>query len=98
MTELFTLRLEGNTLSTSFGTSADNDAIVREVVQTIPTLHLPGGTLLKITGRMSLQVAFVLAHAVAHLYKAIAVWDPKLSHYVVCITHSPDFPIGKLVA
>jgi CRISPR-associated protein Csx3 len=38
-----------------------------------------------------------LAHAVGHIYGAIACFDPKLNKYVVSISHDPDYEVGNLI-
>ena len=57
--------------------------------------RLSGGKLLKINGRISIPVSFVLAHAVAHIYSAVAIFDPKMQKYIVCISHSNEFSVGR---
>lgn len=92
-------------LRIGFGVSAHNDRIVRDAKARVEALiadgTLSGGPLLKVNGPASLPVAFVLAHAVGHLYSAIAVYDPKLpsdpGSYVVVISHSPDHQPGDRV-
>jgi CRISPR-associated protein Csx3 len=88
-------------LTVGFGEPAQNDRIVQDAAAQLDhlaqTQQLPGGPLLKINGPASVPVAFVLAHKVAHLYGAIAYYDPKLSQYVVCITHNPIYPLGCLI-
>ena len=46
-------------------------------------------------GPSSLPVAMVLAHRLAHLFDAIACYDPKVNRYVVAISHNPKFAIGE---
>jgi CRISPR-associated protein Csx3 len=89
----------GDVLQVTFGEPAQNDQIVKDASQRLTELagELTGGALLKVNGPASMPVAFVLAHGVAHLYGAIAVYDPKLSQYVVCIAHHPDYAIGDLI-
>ncbi len=98
----YTLDLIDQILKINFGEPAQNDQIVRDATTRLDELitngQLSGGPLLKINGPASLPVAFVIAHKVAHLYGAIAVYDPKLgSKYVVCITHSPAYNLGDLI-
>lgn len=94
---LFNMNLNGNVLKIGFGDAASNDAIVREVAQSLKEMSLPGGKILKINGPASLPVAVVIAHGVTHLYGAVAVWDPKMSVYIVCVSHDPDYSIGDKV-
>jgi CRISPR-associated protein Csx3 len=80
----------------SFGVPAQNPQIVRDAVAAIRVLNLTGGKLIKFNGPSSIPVAMALAHAVAHLFGAVAYFDPKLSPgYVVCITHGPEFELGE---
>jgi CRISPR-associated protein Csx3 len=39
----------------------------------------------------------MLAHKLAHLYQAVACFDPKLSKYVVAIAHGNKFTVGDLI-
>lgn len=55
------------------------------------------GGLLKITGACSLPLAFVISHKVDHLFGAIAVFDPKLGGYVVCVSHNPAYKVGDVI-
>jgi CRISPR-associated protein Csx3 len=93
----YNISLDNNVLRVGFGDPASNDQIVRDAVQGIADLGLKGGPILKINGPASLPVAVALAHAVTHLYGAVAVWDPKLGKYVVSVSHNPDFSIGDLI-
>ena len=76
---------------------ASNDAIVVAVEERLAQLSL-GGKLCLISGPASLPVAFVLAHRLVHMFGAIAVFDPKLQQYVVCVSHDADYWIGQLVS
>ncbi len=81
--------------------AAQNDTLVQEVTQQLEQLitdkEITGGELIKINGPSSLPIAYVLAHKLCHLYQAVAVFDPKLSKYVVSITHSANYPLGTLL-
>jgi CRISPR-associated protein Csx3 len=39
----------------------------------------------------------VLCHKVAHLFGAVACFDPKLAKYVVAISHDPAYAVGDLI-
>jgi CRISPR-associated protein Csx3 len=94
----YKVSLSAETLSIGFGDEpAGNDRIVRDVIDLLDAVRFPGGSLLKIDGPASLPVAFAIAHKVAHLYGAIAIKDPKLSGFVVAISHHPDYPIGMVI-
>jgi CRISPR-associated protein Csx3 len=77
---------------------APTTRIVPDAVAAIGALNLTGGKLVKFTGPAALPVAMALAHAVAHLFGAVACFDPKLSGYVVCTTHDPAYELGQLLA
>lgn len=96
-------RDEGGILRVAFGKSGSNDQIVKDAVARLYAMtkagELSGGGLLKINGPASLPVAMVLGHKLAHLFEAIACFDPKLNKYVVAISHSPnpDYAVGNLI-
>ncbi|QKQ77900.1 hypothetical protein FBB35_21720 [Nostoc sp. TCL240-02] len=56
------------------------------------------GRLLKINGAQSISIAYHIAHKVAHLYGAVAIFDPKLSGYVVSITHDSEYKLGMVLS
>lgn len=97
----YNINLEGNIMRLSFGEPASNDLIVQEVLQSLNTMKtdgtLAGGSLLKINGPASLPIAFVIAHAVLHIYGAVAIFDPKLQKYVVVTAHGTDYKVGDLI-
>lgn len=95
------INLTGDTMKVSFGDPASNDQIVPDVVGILDDMKadgtLAGGPLLKINGPASLPVAFVIAHAVLHIYGAVAVFDPKLQKYVVAVAHGAEYAVGDLI-
>lgn len=104
----YQMRLEGDTLKVDFAKNADGepitadgDRIVRDVAaglqQMIAAGELKGGNLLKINGRISVLASYTLAHEVAHLYRAIAVSDTRLSAYVVVISTAEEYPVGSRI-
>lgn len=99
---LYHISLDGDTMTVGFGDPAPNTDIVKEVHSTLATLirdgGVTGGPLLKITGPASLPVGFVIAHAIGHLYGAIAVYDPKIPGYLVSISHHPQYAVGDIIA
>ena len=85
-------------LTVGFGDPATNDEIVSYVADELVAMKSSmGGKLLKVTGPASLPVAFVMCHAVAHLYGAVACFDPKLLGYVVCVSHDPKYKVGDVI-
>jgi CRISPR-associated protein Csx3 len=97
----YNIRLQNGVLRVSFGETAQNDQIVQDAAarleQMASTGELTGGQLLKINGPISIPVAFVLAHKLAHIYGAIGLFDPKLGKYVISITHNPAYKLGDLI-
>ncbi|BAZ54295.1 hypothetical protein NIES4103_69800 (plasmid) [Nostoc sp. NIES-4103] len=97
----YKIELKEGILRVSFGEPAQNDQIVKDAaarLEEMATLgELTGGPLLKINGPISIPVAFVLAHKLAHIYGAVAFYDPKLGKYVICITHNPAYKLGDLI-
>lgn len=92
---------KANLLTIGFGTPAQNNQLVKDadnaLQQLIDSKKITGGELIKINGPASLPVAMVLSHNLSHLYQAIAVYDPKLSKYVVSIVHGDRYNIGDLI-
>jgi len=89
--------LERAVLEIGFIGEAHNDLRIVDAVAAIKELNLEGGKLVTFDGPCSLPVAMALAHAVAHLYGAVAVKDPKLGKFVVSISHRPDLTVGMLI-
>ena len=92
----YNISISDNTMTVGFGAPGTNAEIVVDAQKALSNLTL-GGDLLKITGPASLPVAMVIAHKVAHLYGAVAVFDPKLGQYVVAISHTPKYSVGDLI-
>ena len=92
---------EGNLLRVGFGDPAQNDQICRDAAQQLEELissgALAGGSVIKVNGPASLPVAVVIAHAVSHLYQVVAVFDPKISRYVVAVSHGNQLKVGDLI-
>ena len=92
---------ESSILRVKYGEPAKNDKIVQDaekrLLQLIDTGVIIGGELIRINGPMTLPTAMVFAHKLAHLYQAVACYDPKLSKYVVTITHGNDYKLGDLI-
>ena len=99
---------EDNLLEVGFNAKepANNDVIVKDAISRLQELidnqSLKGGDLLKINGPQSLPVAYSIAHKVAHMYGAIAIYDPKLIDserpYVISIAHGSTYAVGECVA
>lgn len=96
---LYNLTLESpDTLRVSFGSDPGTNAEITAYVDAaIRDMKLAGGKLIKINGPASLPVACVLAHRLCHLFGVVAVFDPKISGYVVAITHDPAFKVGDVI-
>lgn len=91
-----------NVLNLSFGDPAQNDQIVKDVVARLNEMdksgELSGGGVILLNGPASLPVAVAIAHAVAHRFAAVAVFDPKLNGYVVSVTHDPAYKLGSIIS
>ncbi len=101
MANFYNITLTGDILKVGFADPAQNDDIVRTAVEKLNAMaesgELAGGSLIKINGPASLPVAVAIAHAVAHIYEVVAVFDPKLGKYVVSVSHTPNFRPGDLI-
>ncbi len=104
----YQMRLNGDTLEVDFAKTpegnpilADGDKIVREVEmrlqEMMTTGELKGGELLKINGRISVPASYTVSHQVAHLYRAVAVADPRLGAYIVVASTTNNYPIGSRI-
>ncbi|MBD2677346.1 MULTISPECIES: CRISPR-associated protein Csx3 [Nostoc] len=101
----YRIELEGDILKVGFGsTQATGDRIVCDVAkkldEMIATGEIPGGSLIKINGRISVLVSQVLGDKLGKLYDVIAIFDPKigdkgLDRYVVTISRHPDYRVGN---
>lgn len=86
------------TVAVGFGPdAADNTVALPAAVAALAGLELAGGRGLHFNGPASLPVAMALAHAVAHKFGYVACFDPKLSGYVVAISHTPEVRPGQLI-
>jgi len=80
-----------------FGIPSHNMDIVDELDEFLKeNRNKLDGLFICITGPMSVHVAMVIAHNLAHNTRGIAVYDPKVSGYVVVITHDPMWQIGNV--
>lgn len=97
----YNIALNEGTLKIGFGSPAQNDQIVKDAIARLDEMvkggELTGGKLIKINGPASLPVTVAIAHAVAHLYEVIAVFDPKLAKYVVAVSHGETHKAGDLI-
>lgn len=97
----FNIAFAEGVLKIGFGSPAQNNQIVVDAEARLDEMveagELVGGDVLRINGPASLPVAMVIAHAVCHLYGAVACFDPKLAKYVVVISHSPPYIVGDLI-
>jgi CRISPR-associated protein Csx3 len=97
----YKIEKSGDVLKVGFGSPAQNDQIVKDAEARLDEMvnsgELAGGEVIRVSGPASLPVAMVLAHKLAHLYQAVACFDPKLSKYVVAIVHGDKYAVGDLV-
>lgn len=84
---------------------ASGNQVVRDTVVELEKLIASGklgGSLLKINGRATVLASYILAHRLAHLYGAIAVFDPKigeqgLDRYVIVTNHGSNYQVGEVL-
>jgi CRISPR-associated protein Csx3 len=97
----YNIARNGDTLKLGFGAPAQNDQIVRDAVTRLAEMEtageLNGGGVIKLNGPASLPVAVALTHALAHRFETVAVFDPKLTRYVVAVTHGTTHKVGDLI-
>lgn len=97
----YNIAVVGGILVIKFGEPAQNDQIVKDAEarldEMIKSGELVGGEVIRVNGPASLPVAMTLAHRLAHLYQAVACFDPKLSKYVVAIAHGDKYAVGDLI-
>lgn len=97
----YKIERDGNILRLGFGSPAQNDQIVKDVVARLAEMEaageLSGGGVIKLNGPASLPVAVAIAHGILHRFSAIGVFDPKLNKYVVAATHDPTYAVGDLI-
>ncbi|MEM0083854.1 MAG: CRISPR-associated protein Csx3 [Candidatus Methanomethylicia archaeon] len=53
--------------------------------------------LIKVSGRGPIWLYSAVVHAVAHLAKAIAVYDAINNCYIVVVSHHPKYEIGQII-
>ena len=89
----------GRSLKAELFDFGDIGIIVRDAKAQLDKLiesqQLMTGGLLKINGRASIPVSYLIAHELEHLFSTIAVFDPKIggkeqNHYVVAINYDPS--------
>lgn len=88
---------DGDILRVAFDDPAKGDVVMRDAAASLDVINFGGGRLLRVTGPASLPVAMAIAHVTAHRYGAVACFDPKMSGYIVAISHDPDFPVGTVI-
>lgn len=101
MATSYNINKDGDVLKIGFGEPAQNDQIVKDAEMRLNEMtesgELSGGKIAKINGPASLPVAMTICHKIAHLYGAVACFDPKLSKYVVAVSHNPAYSLGDLL-
>lgn len=53
--------------------------------------------LIKITGRGPIWLYSAITHAIAHLTKAVAIYDAINNHYIIVVSHNPKYKIGQII-
>ncbi|MCX8193671.1 MAG: CRISPR-associated protein Csx3 [Nitrososphaeria archaeon] len=54
-------------------------------------------SVIKITGRGPIWLYCAVVHAVAHLSRAVAVYDAIFGKYIVVVSHDPNYTIGEVI-
>ncbi|OGG62342.1 hypothetical protein A3C19_03465 [Candidatus Kaiserbacteria bacterium RIFCSPHIGHO2_02_FULL_54_22] len=91
-----------------FGAPAQNDQIVRDAELALAAIFdqieddlgpVTRGIddLALVNGPASLPVAVVIANSLLQRYGVVAVFDPKMSGYVVSASSSPAMPVGMVI-
>ena len=100
----YLIEAQKDTLQVGFNSeiNASGECIVKDTSETIKSLissgQLPKTNILKIQGRSSVLVSYVLAHELGHLYSVIAVSDPRLeNNFVVTISYDPNYKVGDII-
>ena len=57
----------------------------------------PRSEILVISGRAPIWLYAFLVHEVVHLWKVVAVYDPKLNGAVIIASHKPEYFVGDIV-
>ena len=106
MTDSYLIKLEENTLRVNPNKEYDvpGDRLIQDARSQLQGLISAGqgGSLLKINGSSSLAIGYLLAHELGHLYKVIAVCDPRLqvekqNRYVVVISYDDKYNVGDII-
>ena len=90
---------KSSVLNIGFGKPASNNDIVKEIEEKMKEIspEIVGTKCLKITGPCSLPGAMVIAHSVAHIVGAVAVFDPKINSYIIVVSHDKNYEIGDIL-
>lgn len=54
-------------------------------------------SLIKITGRGPIWLYTAVVHVVAHLARAVAVYDAVSGKYVIVVSHDPSYMVGMIL-
>ncbi|MFH2019012.1 MAG: CRISPR-associated protein Csx3 [bacterium] len=92
---------EGDLLKIRFGADSQNDKKVvdaqAQLEALVESVDLGGGEVIRVNGPASLPVAMTIAHAVGHIYQAVACNDPKVNGNVVAIAHGDKYAVGQTI-
>jgi CRISPR-associated protein Csx3 len=108
MTHSYQIKLVSDALKVNFHSEFDvpGDRIIKDAYKQLQELltsgQLIGGGILKINGRASLPIGYLLAHELGHLYNVVAVCDPRLlgqqqNRYVVVISYADEYSVGDIL-
>ena len=91
------LSADGGLLEVQLTDKADSGQLVASAERLLNKMAFPGGKLIRINGAHPLPVAMAIAHKLAHRYAAVAIFDPKVSGFVVAISHEPQIAVGDVI-
>jgi CRISPR-associated protein Csx3 len=96
------LHQDGDTLLVGFNplVKVRNDRLLKDADVQLRALvadrSLSGGDRILVNGAISLPLAYLFSHQLSHLYRTVAVFDPKMAvPYVVTSTSDADCVVGS---
>jgi hypothetical protein len=95
-TDVTVVDFAAHMFTVGFGDASDNSGIVVAANAAI-TAVAGNGTIALVNGPASLPAAIVIAHGIVHNYAVVAVFDPKMSAYIVASSHGSDMKIGDII-
>jgi len=65
----------------------------------LPSVEFPkaGGKGLIISGRAPIWLYCYVFHYYLHLFRVIAIYDPKLQGAIIVASHDPEYEVGNII-